>query len=123
VGQVFLQERKHNKMTDLLVPFINCLLVLDSDGDRIIAKYYSGKLKPEQLKFENALQKKTKTMTFRSDGKEFSHLISSLSSLVDVAEVLLLEQEVVVIKGSGDCKIVVSGGVDEVSYILISFSL
>lgn len=32
-----------------------------------------------------------------------------------VAEVLLLEQEVVVIKGSADCRIALSGGVDEVS--------
>jgi hypothetical protein len=55
-------------MADVLVPFINCLLVLDSDGDRIIAKYYTGKSKPDQLKFENSLHKKTKTMTLRSDG-------------------------------------------------------
>jgi hypothetical protein len=62
---VFLLQKR---MADVLVPFINCLLVLDSDGDRIIAKYYTGKSKPDQLKFENALHKKTKTMTLRSDG-------------------------------------------------------
>jgi hypothetical protein len=69
-----VQRHKAKEMTDLLVPFINCLLVLDSDGDRIIAKYYSGKSKPEQLKFENALQKKTKAMTFRSDGRNINSL-------------------------------------------------
>ena len=56
-------------MSDILVPFINCLLVLDNDGDRIIAKYYLNKNKNEQLKFESGLHKKTKGMTFRSDGK------------------------------------------------------
>jgi hypothetical protein len=54
-----------------------------------------------------------------------SHLIPffltfSNSQFFCIAEVLLLEQEVVVIKGSGDCKIVVSGGIDEVSALLFS---
>lgn len=52
----------------MLVPFVNCLLVLDSDGDRIIAKYYNGKPKAEQTKFETMLHKKTKSLNFRSDG-------------------------------------------------------
>jgi hypothetical protein len=39
-----------------------------------------------------------------------------------VAEVLLLEQEVVVIKGSADCRIALSGGVDEVSSLKFLFS-
>lgn len=56
-------------MSELLVPFINCLLVLDSDGDRIIAKYYNGKIKSDQLKFEAALHKKTKALTLRNDGR------------------------------------------------------
>lgn len=108
-------------MADVLVPFINCLLVLDSDGDRIIAKYYTKKNKNDQLKFENLLFKKTKTMTLRSDGTVLSPLLSSTPSLLYliefIAEVLLLEQEVVVMKGSSDCRIALSGGIDEVCFI------
>ena len=30
-------------MAEVLVPFVNCLVVLDGDGDRLIAKYYDGR--------------------------------------------------------------------------------
>ncbi|CAE7413767.1 unnamed protein product [Symbiodinium microadriaticum] len=87
----------------VLVPYISCLLVLDSDGERIIAKYYNGKAKTEQTKFEAMLQKKTKFLNFRSD-----------------AEVILLDQEIVVVKGSTDCKLIICGSVDENELILVS---
>jgi len=84
-------------MSEVLVPFVNCLMVLDSSGERIMAKYYDQRPKSEQDKYEALLHKKTKTLSFRSD-----------------AEVLLLDQEVFVVRGSSDCKIVVSGCIDEV---------
>jgi hypothetical protein len=52
----------------VLIPFVNSFLILDSDGDRVIAKYYDGKPKAEQAKLESLLHKKNKSMTFRSDG-------------------------------------------------------
>ena len=51
-----------------MVPFINCLMVLDSSGERIMAKYYDGRSKSEQDKYEALVHKKTKTLSFRSDG-------------------------------------------------------
>ena len=50
------------------IPFVNNLIVLDADGDRMLAKYYDGRSKPEQLKYEATLHKKSKNMTARSDG-------------------------------------------------------
>lgn len=44
-------------------------MILDSTGDRIMAKYYDGRTKSEQDKYEALLHKKTKTLSFRSDGK------------------------------------------------------
>mmetsp|Transcript_25772 Transcript_25772/g.48345 ORF Transcript_25772/g.48345 Transcript_25772/m.48345 type:complete len:196 (+) Transcript_25772:41-628(+) len=90
-------------MSEVLVPFVNCLMVLDSSGERIMAKYYDQRPKSEQDKYEALLHKKTKTLSFRSD-----------------AEVLLLDQEVFVVRGSSDCKIVVSGCIDENELILVS---
>lgn len=53
----------------VLVPFVNCLMILDSTGERIMAKYYDERPKAEQDKYEALLHKKTKTLSFRSDGK------------------------------------------------------
>lgn len=50
--------------------------MLDSDGDRVIAKYYNGKPKSEQAKFETMLHKKTKSLNFRSDGKYWVNKLS-----------------------------------------------
>ena len=55
-------------MTEVLVPFINAFLIVDADGDRIIAKYYNNKPKTEQIKFETLIQKKTKSIGLKSDG-------------------------------------------------------
>lgn len=53
----------------VLVPFVNCLMILDSSGERIMAKYFDGRVKAEQDKYETLLHKKTKTLSFRSDGE------------------------------------------------------
>lgn len=56
------------KFTQVLIPFINYLVVLDGDGDRLLAKYYDGRSKSEQLKNETMLHKKTKTVAAKTDG-------------------------------------------------------
>lgn len=68
-----------------------------------MAKYFDERIKTEQDKYEALLHKKTKTLSFRSD-----------------AEVLLIDQEVFVVRGSSDCKIVVSGSSEENELILVS---
>ena len=48
----------------VLVPFVNSLIVLDADGDRLLAKYYDQRSKAEQTKTEQFLHKKTKTVSY-----------------------------------------------------------
>ncbi len=62
-------------MTEVLVPFVNCFLIVDGDGDRILAKYYNNKPKPEQIKFESLIQKKTKSISLKSDGNLIESII------------------------------------------------
>jgi hypothetical protein len=57
------------------IPYINSLIVLDGDGDRLLAKYYDGRPKADQIKFEALLHKKSKSIAARSDGKISSVLI------------------------------------------------
>jgi hypothetical protein len=44
-------------------------VIVDADGDRLLAKYYDEKEKSEQLKYESTLYKKTKALNSKSDGK------------------------------------------------------
>jgi hypothetical protein len=53
---------------EVLIPFVNSFIVVDADGDRLLAKYYDGKMKAEQLKFETLLHKKTKAINAKIDG-------------------------------------------------------
>ena len=55
----------------MLVPYVNYLVVLDGDGDRLLAKYYDGRTKSEQTKNEAMLHKKTKVISAKSDGECF----------------------------------------------------
>jgi hypothetical protein len=55
----------------VLIPFVNYLVVLDGDGDRLLAKYYDGRTKSEQIKNEAMLHKKTKAVTAKTDGKNY----------------------------------------------------
>ena len=48
----------------VLVPFVNALVVLDADGDRLLAKYYDLRSKSDQLKTEQFLYKKSKTVLY-----------------------------------------------------------
>jgi hypothetical protein len=54
---------------EVLIPFINSFIVVDADGDRLLAKYYDGKVKSDQLKFEATLHKKTKAISAKTDGE------------------------------------------------------
>ena len=89
------------KMTEVLIPFVNALIVLDGDGERLLAKYYDGRAKPEQTKLEQFLHKKTKAVTARAD-----------------TEVLLVDNEVVVFRAGQECKFFVSSSNEENELIL-----
>jgi hypothetical protein len=43
-------------------------VVLDADGDRLLAKYYEGRTKAEQLAFEILINKKTRNVPAKVDG-------------------------------------------------------
>jgi coatomer subunit zeta len=88
---------------DILVPLVHCFVILDSDGNRQVAKYYDGKDAAAQSAFEQMLQKKTRTVPAKQD-----------------VEVMLLDNELVVFRSGQDCKMFVTGGVDENELILVS---
>jgi prophage maintenance system killer protein len=48
---------------------VNYLVVLDGDGDRLIAKYYDRRAKADQIKNETLLHKKTKNVVAKADGE------------------------------------------------------
>jgi len=88
-------------MGDVLVPVVNALIVLDADGERLLAKYYDGRAKSEQTKLEQFLHKKTKTAAARAD-----------------TEVLLNDSEVVVFRAGQECKFFLSSCSDENELVL-----
>lgn len=69
----------------------------------MLAKYYDGKVKADQLKYEAILHKKSKTMSSKAD-----------------TEVILIEGELVVCKSGSDCKFFIAGPIDENDMILVS---
>jgi hypothetical protein len=52
-----------------LVPAVHSLVVLDSEGERILVKYYDKRPVAEQTAFEATLQKKTKNVPVKVDGE------------------------------------------------------
>lgn len=56
-------------MMEVLIPYVNCFIVEDADGDRLLAKYYDGRVKADQMKFEAMLHKKTKAIIAKTDRK------------------------------------------------------
>ena len=44
-------------MGDVLVPFVNCVVVLTGDGQRVLAKYYDKRSDEEQVKAETTFHK------------------------------------------------------------------
>ena len=49
--------------------------MVDVDGDRLFAKYYDGRKKPEQIANEALLYKKTKNVAAKSEGRLFMYLL------------------------------------------------
>jgi hypothetical protein len=49
------------------------LVVLDAEGDRLLAKYYDGRSKGDQSKNESTLFKKTKIVAAKTEG--IGHII------------------------------------------------
>merc|ERR1711871_1325528 len=83
-------------------PFVNALIVLDSDGERMLAKYYDHRNKFEQSKTEQFLHKKTKSISARNE-----------------AEVLLMDSEITVFRNGSDCRFYLSGPSEENELILV----
>lgn len=54
------------------MPLVNSLVVLDVDGDRLLAKYYDGRKKAEQVSNEAFLYKKTKAVLAKNEGMIFN---------------------------------------------------
>jgi hypothetical protein len=69
-------------MTEVLVPYVNSLVVLDLDGNRVFAKFYDGKNKAEQAILETALQKKTKNVAAKIEGTNWLVIV-----LVEISKV------------------------------------
>ena len=57
------------------MPVVHSLVVLDSDGDRLLAKYYDGRNKQEQLAFESLVSKKTRNVPAKVDGRALCLLL------------------------------------------------
>lgn len=96
------------------MPFVNSLVVLDIEGDRLFAKYYDGRTKAEQVVNESALFKKTKSVSAKSEGicplgQEHSYTHDLTIAFANSAEVILVDQEIVVFKSGIECKFFVSG--------------
>lgn len=66
-------------MADVLVPFISSLVVIDNEGERLFAKYYSTSTDQKldsaaQKAFELNLFKKTKSVPARSEGGDLLNI-------------------------------------------------
>jgi coatomer subunit zeta len=85
-----------------LVPKLHSFVVLDNDGERLLAKFYDGRDKTAQSNFEATLHKKTRMVPAKAE-----------------VEVMPLENELVVFRSGGDVKLFVSGPVDENELILV----
>jgi len=89
-------------MSDL-VPKLQSFVVLDSDGERLMSKYYDGRSKNLQSSYETTLHKKTRLVPAKAE-----------------VEVMLLDNELVVFRSGSDVKIFVSGPVEENELVLVS---
>jgi len=95
-----MQKMPENSLT----PSVLGVLILDSEGNRIIAKYYKGYMagQAEQTKFEQKLLKKTKNNTAtRSD-----------------ADVIIFDSQIVIFRCGADTRFYIIGGEDENEIIL-----
>ncbi len=56
----------------MLIPFINSLIILDVEGTRLLAKYYDGRKKNDQIATESLLHKKSKSTPAKMEGVHVS---------------------------------------------------
>lgn len=89
-------------MAEVLIPFINSLIILDQEGNRVFAKYYDGKSKANQVIEEAELHRKTKQVAARNE-----------------AEVLLVDNAIYVYKSGNECKFFISGPSEENELVLV----
>jgi coatomer subunit zeta len=85
------------------IPGVNCFLILNTEGERILAKYYDDRKKDDQIKNEASLHRKTKSFKVGQD-----------------TEVFLVENEVVALRAGADCKFYLSAPVEENELILVA---
>lgn len=52
----------------MAVPFVRYIVLLDSDGERIVAKHFDDRSKEERTKNEMTLYKKSKQIGAKSEG-------------------------------------------------------
>ena len=111
----------------MLIPFINSLIILDVEGNRLLAKYYDGKKKNDQIATEAILHKKSKATPAKMDGNIHSFWIifyqeylnlPDLTFTSTTAEVILLETELFVFKSGIECKFFISGPIEEVRRVV-----
>jgi coatomer subunit zeta len=91
-------------MSDLSVPIIHSVVILDQDGSRMLAKYYDGQSKGEQIKNEINLHKKCRNMATKNGD----------------AEIIPVDHEVIVFRSGADCKFFLAGPADENELILVA---
>jgi hypothetical protein len=114
---------------DVLIPFINSLIVLNEHGERIIAKYYDGKLKTEQSNFETAVFTKSKaTVAPSTNGEQVNSSIRHLCCNYISGVVFFVttnddcnkskEEMVMFRKLSSDCFVFIVGSTEEVQFDL-----
>jgi coatomer subunit zeta len=84
------------------IPGVNSFVILTADGERLLAKYYDGRNKDDQMKNESLLQRKTKSNKIGAD-----------------SEVFLMDQEVVAMRAGADVKFYISADATENELILV----
>ncbi len=56
-------------MTDVCVPVVHNIVVLDADGYRVLAKYFDGRAAADQSRLESALFKRSKSVSAKTEGE------------------------------------------------------
>ncbi|KAG9128704.1 hypothetical protein Leryth_025152 [Lithospermum erythrorhizon] len=119
-------------------PTIKNILLLDSDGKRVAVKYYTDEwpTNSEKLAFEKSVFTKTQKTNARTEGTMLDfifgdHLLSQwfgfhiikllpICCTLDMAEITMLENNIIVYRFVQDLNFFVTGGDDENELILAS---
>lgn len=106
----------------VLIPTVSSFIILDSEGARLLAKYYDGRNKAEQVATEDALHKKSKQLTAK--GSKFCYFLlvydvkCHLHSVA--ADVVVTENEIAMCRSGVDLKMFVTGSLEEVLVVMLS---